>query len=115
MCSTNLGRFLEVIVNQRRGSPVFSGEREGSERPKSVSSSQKKYRTGNESTLPCDSTVDLFCALGCHMYSGLMPPLLRALTCHSEEYPASLLHKHPAWTAQLSRPFSGYLVFRMNG
>ena len=60
MCSTSLGRFLEVIDNRHRGNPVFSGEQGGLERPKSVSSSQKKYRTGNESTLPCDSTVDLF-------------------------------------------------------
>ena len=99
MCLTSLGRFLEVIVNQRQGNPVFSGEQGGLERPKSVSSSRKKYRTGIDSTLPRDCTVDLFCALGCHIYSGLMPPLLRALTCHSEEYPASLLHEYLAWMA----------------
>ena len=74
--------FLVLIINQCRGALAFFGEQGGSERPKSVSSSQKKYQTGNDFTFPCDSTVDLLCALGCHMCSGLMPPLLRALTHH---------------------------------
>ena len=44
------------------------------------------------------------------MCSGLMPPLLRALICHSKKYLAFLLHKHLVRMAQLSLPSSGYLV-----
>ena len=48
MCLTSLCRFLSVmlIVYYHQGALVFSGEQEEPERPKSVSSSPKKYLTG---------------------------------------------------------------------
>ena len=86
---TNLGIFLFIVltVGWCRGVLVSSGEWEGLERPRSVSSSWRKCLTGKclhvLTTLNSYSSI----ALVFHMCSGLMPPPLRVLQCHSRAYP----------------------------
>jgi hypothetical protein len=54
MYSTDLGRFLLIVLIIKRGVVVSSGGWEGSERPRSVSNSLKKCPTGNVSS-DCNS------------------------------------------------------------
>ena len=67
MCLTSLWKFLSamLIVNYHQGALVFSGEQEEPERPKSVSSSPKKYPTGNLNRLHIAfvNTYDSFCRI----------------------------------------------------
>jgi hypothetical protein len=75
----DLGRFLFIvlIVDSCQGALVSSGRWEGLERPRSVSSSQKKCLTGE---YLCNRYINIVLNLFSvfHMYSGLMLPLMRA-------------------------------------
>src|SRR5271156_3163069 len=46
MYSTNFGKFLLIVLHRRHDALVSSGDWEGSERPRSVSRSQRKCLTG---------------------------------------------------------------------
>ena len=63
-------------MNQCQGALVSFGGWEGLERPRSVSSSQKKCLRGRCIYI-VTKTLDLYVALDFHIYSGLMPPLMR--------------------------------------
>ena len=100
--------FIVLIVDWCRGAlAAFSGEWEGSERPRSVSGSQKKQLPGMCLHISIHATLDSYLALVFHMCSGLMPPLLKALLHLLRVYPAFLLHKLLVWMAQLSQSSSG--------
>ena len=64
-------------MGQYQGALVSFGGWEGLERPRFVSSLQKKCLTG-KCVYIVIKTLDLYVALDFHIYSGLMPPLMRA-------------------------------------
>jgi len=70
MHSTNLGRFLLIvlIVNGCQGALVFSGEWEGLERPRSVSSSQKKCLIGKCLHIVIQNTGFISCSSFSHVF-----------------------------------------------
>ena len=64
-------------MDQYQGALVSFGGWEGLERPRSVSSSQKQCLTGKCIYIVIKA-LDPYVTLGFHIYSGLMPPPMRA-------------------------------------
>ena len=64
-------------MDQYQGALVSFGGWEGLERPRSVSSSQNKCLEG-KCIYVVITVLDLYVALDFHIYSGLMPPPMRA-------------------------------------